>query len=512
MAPELNEDCLSHIFNYLRTTVDDIAILYPCALVNRTWCKASMPILWSDPWAIRNYPCLDPSDLERRRELIINAYISNLPQNSKESLSKIQRNIKATQKTSAFDYASFLKHLNLKFFGYSIKVWINRSIKNGIINQDSQQIIHYLIIEHVTKLLLTRSTSLRSLDLRYCDDVEMRDCLEILASVLETTNDGLDCLIYLKDFKYSGSNQVMPRIFASLTSKCQNIRHLGIYGFRPTDNFFNFIDVQKNLNDTTISCGSTGRFDSSFSEWTTNEFVSENSKSIIRLSVENICFPLDFLVNFANLEELYLRSFDHIFSREGWEPLARLPLKRLKTFYFQTQLHQPFEFLDIFAKFVSNTAGELRHITFITGLLNLVHLDTRQFITSISTNCPNLEVYEGPLMENDTEQLALLLEKCTKLRALHIYLIGKSEDDRPTFDFLLSQLSSSLTPNLEFLKISGECLLYEETVNSFFNLRRNFGKKIHFHWGEFVECVGNVKDVCKIYQELGVVKKFGLSR
>ncbi|CAG8466732.1 14731_t:CDS:2 [Dentiscutata erythropus] len=504
MVPELNEDCLSHIFNYLRKTVDDIAILYPCALVNRSWCKASMPILWSDPWAIRNYRGSD-SDLERRRELLINAYISNLPQNSKDSLSKIQRNIKATQKTSAFDYASFLKHLNLKFFGHSIKVWIDRAVKNGFINHDSQQIIHYLLIEHVTKLLLTRSTSLRSLDLRYCDDVDMRDCLEILASVLESTNDALDCLIYLKDFKYSGSNQVMPRIFASLTSKCQNIKHLGIYGFRPTDNFINFIDVQKNLNDATISYAPCGRFDSSFSDWSTNEFVSEKSKSIIRLSVENI-------FNFANLEELYLRSFDHIFSREGWEPLARLPLKRLKTFYFQTQLHQPFEFLDIFAKFVENTSGELRHITFLTGLLNLVHLDTRQFITSIATNCPFLEVYEGPMMENNTEQLALLLEKCTKLRALHIYLIGKSDDERPTFDFLLSQLSSSLAPNLEFLKISGECLVYEETVSSFFNVRRNLAKKINFHWGEFVECVGNVKDVCKTFQELGVVKKFGLSR
>ncbi|CAG8747806.1 7986_t:CDS:1, partial [Ambispora leptoticha] len=220
MAPQLNEDCLSHIFNYLSQSADDIAILFPCALVNRTWCKASMPLLWSNPWAIRS--C---SDLARRHELLINAYISNLPQHSKDSLANVQINIKAAQRTSAFDYASFLKHLKLSSFGSSVKFWIDRSLKNGIINHDSQQMIHYLIVEHVTKLLLTRSSSLRSLDLRYCDD-EMLDCLEILASVLENTTEALDCLIYLKDFKYSGSNQVMPRIFASLTSKCQNIKQL----------------------------------------------------------------------------------------------------------------------------------------------------------------------------------------------------------------------------------------------------------------------------------------------
>ncbi|CAG8843103.1 36013_t:CDS:2, partial [Racocetra persica] len=39
--------------------------------------------------------------------------------------------------------------------------------------------------------------------------------------------------------------------------------------------------------------------------------------------------------------------------------------------------------------------------------------------------------------------------------------------------------------------------------------RRNSGKKISFHWDQFVECVGNVKEVCKTYQELGVVKNFG---
>ncbi|CAG8663705.1 15183_t:CDS:1 [Racocetra fulgida] len=449
-----------------------------------------MPLLWSNPWAIRS--C---SDLARRHELLINAYISNLPQHSKDSLANVQINIKAAQRTSAFDYASFLKHLKLSSFGSSVKFWIDRSLKNGIINHDSQQMIHYLIVEHVTKLLLTRSSSLRSLDLRYCDD-EMLDCLEILASVLENTTEALDCLIYLKDFKYSGSNQVMPRIFASLTSKCQNIKQLGIYGYRPTDNFANFIDVQKSLNDATISYEQLD----SFSDWTT--------KSIIRLSVENICFPLDFLVNFANLEELYLRSFDHVFSREGWEPLARLPLKRLKTFYFQTHLCQPLEFLDLFAQFVGNTAGELRHITFLTGLLNLVLLDTRQFITSIATNCPNLEVFEGPMMENDVDQLGLLLDKCTNLRSLHIYLMGIS-DYRPTFDFLLTRLSTSLTPNLEILKINGKCLVYEETVNLFFNRRRNSGKKISFHWDQFVECVGNVKEVCKTYQELGVVKDYG---
>ncbi|CAG8459392.1 7414_t:CDS:1 [Scutellospora calospora] len=506
MAPELNEDCLSHIFNYLRQTADDIAILYPCALVNRTWCKASMPILWSNPWLIRNYRGSDNSDLARRRELLINAYISNLPQNSKESITKVQQNIKATQRNSAFDYASFLKHLKLTSFGYSVKYWIDRSVKNGTIHQGSKKIIHNLIIEHVIKLLLTRSTSLRSLDLRYCDG-EMSECLEILASVLENTTDNIDCLIYLKDFMYSGSNHIMPRIFSSLTSKCQNIRQLGIYGYRPTDNFINFIDVQKSLNDATISCERLN----SFSDWTTNEFscaISEKSKSIIRLSVENICFPLDFLVNFANLEELYLRSFDHIFSREGWEPLARLPLKSLKTFYFQTQLCQPLEFLDLFAQFVENTAGELRHITFLTGLLNLVLLDTRQFITSIAKNCPNLEVYEGPMMENDVDQLGELLRSCTKLRTLHIYLMG-IEDYRPTFDFLLTQLSVSSAPDLEVLKISGKCLVYEQTVDFFFNTRRNSGKQISFHWDTYVECVGNVKKVCRNYQQLGIVKEFG---
>src|SRR2546429_9375525 len=44
---KLNEDVLDLILKELK---NDRKSIYPCLLVNKTWCKIIVPILWKNPW------------------------------------------------------------------------------------------------------------------------------------------------------------------------------------------------------------------------------------------------------------------------------------------------------------------------------------------------------------------------------------------------------------------------------------------------------------------------------
>ncbi|CAG8774874.1 13038_t:CDS:1, partial [Acaulospora morrowiae] len=44
IQPRLPSECLEEIFKYLH---DDLVSLHSCALVNRSWCRIAIPLLWS---------------------------------------------------------------------------------------------------------------------------------------------------------------------------------------------------------------------------------------------------------------------------------------------------------------------------------------------------------------------------------------------------------------------------------------------------------------------------------
>ncbi|KAF0469851.1 hypothetical protein F8M41_025486 [Gigaspora margarita] len=111
--PELMENILKHLNN-------EIYSLYSCALVNRHWCKMSIPILWQDPFSIQ------------RRPLFIPIYFSSLGEDEKlfikECLKEFGINIEFSE--LLFDYARFLKVLYIYQLSNKVRVWMRLKLDN----------------------------------------------------------------------------------------------------------------------------------------------------------------------------------------------------------------------------------------------------------------------------------------------------------------------------------------------------------------------------------------------
>ena len=126
MAPFLPTDCLSQIFRNLEK---DPKSLYSCILVNRLWCATSIEFLWSRPFHFL-YTCSDSCSCDDyvrigRSSKLIKVYLSCLSEKEKLLLmeNKVRLPISA-QHRPLFDYAGFIRYLDLGEFYTAVRDWI----------------------------------------------------------------------------------------------------------------------------------------------------------------------------------------------------------------------------------------------------------------------------------------------------------------------------------------------------------------------------------------------------
>ncbi|PKY19118.1 hypothetical protein RhiirB3_432108 [Rhizophagus irregularis] len=114
--PEL----INEIIQYFR---NDFSTLYSCILINRIWCRLTIPILWENPFSIptKNYQFiemyLNEEDKKKLYEYGINIKIpinNNNPNNNNNNNNK-----------TLFNYPNFIKILNLREIQLSIEQWIS---------------------------------------------------------------------------------------------------------------------------------------------------------------------------------------------------------------------------------------------------------------------------------------------------------------------------------------------------------------------------------------------------
>ncbi|GBC10158.1 hypothetical protein RclHR1_09390014 [Rhizophagus clarus] len=115
--PYLPTECLRYIFSFIED--DDIQTLLSILLLNRTWCKSIVPILWKKPFT-----------LSQSRELssltkIIPIYLSYLPDDFLDipEMQNIKRCV--YKRSTIFNYASYLKELDYKKLYEIISEWVS---------------------------------------------------------------------------------------------------------------------------------------------------------------------------------------------------------------------------------------------------------------------------------------------------------------------------------------------------------------------------------------------------
>ncbi|CAG8631573.1 9983_t:CDS:2, partial [Racocetra persica] len=152
MAPFLPADVLCQIFQNL----SDQKSLYSCLLVNRLWCATSVEYLWSKPFRfiytcnIISCNCHKESRISRSSKLI-EIYLSCLTE--KEKIFLMENGIKLPFESPLFDYAAFIRYLDLDEFYTSIRDWLESNIifMAGLMDYDSKQLLDFGISQKKQK-------------------------------------------------------------------------------------------------------------------------------------------------------------------------------------------------------------------------------------------------------------------------------------------------------------------------------------------------------------------------
>ncbi|PKC63510.1 hypothetical protein RhiirA1_537711 [Rhizophagus irregularis] len=179
--PEIMEE----IIRYLR---NDFSTLHSCILVNRLWCRLTIPLLWEDPFSIAT-----------RNFHFIEIYLHELNNDEKTKLINYRMKNDIIPLNTLFNYSSFIKKLNTKHIIYIIEIWIKearsltnkdragykykeyifntslsnpnfiRNIKNltlYVSYKNAVTTIEYLRIEQFLSLISSKCNLITSLDLR----------------------------------------------------------------------------------------------------------------------------------------------------------------------------------------------------------------------------------------------------------------------------------------------------------------------------------------------------------
>jgi len=109
----------------LQNLQDDHPSLYSCALVNRLWCRLTIPILWGDPFSFKFH--------KDSRFHFLDIYLSFLTENDKNTLRELGLGYERIDALSSikplFDYPSLIKVLDTSKVETTIKLWTSLYLK-----------------------------------------------------------------------------------------------------------------------------------------------------------------------------------------------------------------------------------------------------------------------------------------------------------------------------------------------------------------------------------------------
>ncbi|CAG8481627.1 2395_t:CDS:1 [Funneliformis mosseae] len=115
LASKLTYDCLEEICKHLK---NDKASLFSCILLNRSWCKMAIPVLWSRPFENPMYG----NNLN-----IFWIYISCLSMNEKQRLESKGIRLSKPSQRPLFDYPKYLRGFDCLNFQIAINQWVGKT-------------------------------------------------------------------------------------------------------------------------------------------------------------------------------------------------------------------------------------------------------------------------------------------------------------------------------------------------------------------------------------------------
>ena len=121
MATKILTEVLIMILNNVQSTRD----LYSSLLVNRIWCRATIPILWE--LTLGQECCMDDEKL-RKKALCIRTYISSMDNQARTLLIQNGFELSSSSPQATFDYPSFTHKFIINNLVYFVSTYSQQII------------------------------------------------------------------------------------------------------------------------------------------------------------------------------------------------------------------------------------------------------------------------------------------------------------------------------------------------------------------------------------------------
>ncbi|PKC62013.1 hypothetical protein RhiirA1_465707 [Rhizophagus irregularis] len=180
--PELTYEVIKYLQN-------DHSTLHSCILVNRLWCRLTIPLLWENPFSISTRNC----------NFIIDIYLHN----SKTELNEYKIINNLLPSNTLFNYLNFLKYLNTYKFITFVKKWKMSTFKNKLLKSSIIEICLLLI-----KIFIENEVNLHTFEI---------EIPRIIKDSRYLDHDILELILQNPNFIYNIRNLKFYSIFYDVT-------------------------------------------------------------------------------------------------------------------------------------------------------------------------------------------------------------------------------------------------------------------------------------------------------
>ncbi|PKY55997.1 hypothetical protein RhiirA4_475930 [Rhizophagus irregularis] len=428
----LVEDVLRLILEELKY---DRISLHSCILVNKTWCKMTVPILWKNP----GQNLLN----DNSKNLLFNIIILHLSNESRNFLKKQEIDlfkdiIESYKHPLLFNYIRYWRYLNIHLLKSMIV-----SIKN-IKNFDKTEIP--IIRNEIFNLFINNNRNTKFLRLCFPQQFDYQ---------LHRISGAEHCFSKLESFRcYANTNKYILEGLAGISKSIKKLIFDIMYSIN--SGIIKLIEAQNNLKEVHFIDHTINLRDESFSRPLEESLIKHaNTIQYLRIDWKPNTEILSYLVNLISLD-INLSLVRDI----NWNHLEKLSLPLLK--FLRTQKVPS----RILSNIIENTKGYLTEISILYEGIN-----DKKLIPTIYHNCPNLKYLKLSLSVRNIIEFENLLNNCQLLNGLVVDIY----DHIIKFDWdkLFKILSKSSPISLIKFKFSSNRIISLETLKLFFDNWKN---------------------------------------
>jgi hypothetical protein len=474
----LIEDCLRIVVTKLQ---DDPGSLYSCILVNRFWCRMTVPILWKNPLAFTNIS----------HDKLYITIINMLPTPSKRFLfeNKIALPSPIISSQPLFNYLNFLSQIFPNFINGIIKMLVKDEISEFMNFQDN----------NYKKFLLEQVIY----------DLFISNCKNIISFHWQTTlplfqfPGAFTCFSKLHsliiDFQFINSASLY-----NVAQVCQNIEDLKLwYCNGDIQSLIILIDAQKNLKSLFIYFQSVQKQCTKLGEVIQRK-AAKLTKLIIKPSIASI--SPKFLSSLKNLKYLELSNDnDYEFYNESIE------MKEWKN-YLSNASFPDLQYLKISYlpyyndyKLVEKSHESLLEINICRRYEYQNSVYTSKLVKAIARYCPKIKRLAIDAELENLNEIRNMLSSCSQLKSIDL---SATNEEQIICDKLLEIMINFSPKSLCKFSFNGYWIFSVEGLQSFFeNWRDKFPIKFNICFGDESWFTDEHEIIVAKYLNEGIIKK-----